>query len=72
MRKIYLKDKTATDLYQIISNSESPVKESLTVTASVYGEYLLLQDASIVKERLVITTDEDGNQSMTIEEIAKG
>ena len=66
MRKIYLKDKTATDLYQIISNSES-----LTVTESIYGECLLLQDTSIVKERLTITTDEDGNQSMTIEETTK-
>ena len=72
MRKIYLKDKTATDLYQIISNSESPVKESLTVAESIYGEYLLLQDTSIVKERLTITTDEDGNQSMIIEETTKG
>ena len=71
MRKIYLEDKTATDLHQIISNSEPLVKESLTVTESVYGEYLLLQDTSIVKERLVITTDEDGNQSMTIEETSK-
>ena len=67
MRKIYLESRTATNLYQIISNSESPVKESLTVTESEYGEYLLLQDTNIVKERLAVTTDKDGNQSISIE-----
>ena len=67
MRKIYLEGRTLEDLHQIISNSESPVKESLKVIESEYGEYFLLQDINIVKERLAVTTDEDGNQSMFIE-----
>ena len=67
MRKIFLENRTASELRQIINNSEPMIKDSLTITKSEGGEYFLLQDTDIVKERLAVTTDEDGNQWMFIE-----